>query len=255
VPPSVLPMLLLERVHKSFYDPGRGEVRAVDGVDVELHAGVIALVGANGAGKSTLLRLCATLLRPDSGRVVLNGLDTRSHAARVRAKLGYLSTTTRLYPRFTPFELLRYVGGFFPLEPAQFDLRLKQMIARFDLTEILHQRMSGLSTGQLQRVNLARTLLPDPELIILDEPTTGLDVLAASQLVEEVRAARQPGRLIILATHIMREVELLADRVLVMRHGRLAHDGPPAALGSGEEFHRAIQGLLTGDAAPAGAAS
>ncbi|MBA3684975.1 MAG: ABC transporter ATP-binding protein [Planctomycetes bacterium] len=245
-------MLILERVHKSFYDPGRGEVRAVDGVDICLDAGVVALVGANGAGKSTLLRLCATLLRPDSGRVVLNGLDTRSHAARVRARLGYLSTTTRLYPRFTPLELLRFVGGFFPLEPAQFDLRLKQMIERFALDEFLNQRMSGLSTGQLQRVNLARTLLPDPELLILDEPTTGLDVLAAHQVSEAIRSSARPGRLIILATHIMRDVEQLADRVLVMRQGRLVHDGPPSSLGSGERLHESIHRLLVGSGSSAG---
>jgi len=248
---SLIPMLVLDQVCKSFYDPGRGEVKAVDQVDLVLHEGVVALVGANGAGKSTLLRLVATLLKPDTGRVVFAGLDTRSHAARVRARLGYLSTTTRMYPRFTSLELLRYAGGFFPLAPAELEVRLTQMIAAFGLEEFLHQRTAGLSTGQLQRLNLARTLLPDPDLLILDEPTTGLDVVAANLVIEAVRAARRPGRLIVIATHIMREVELACDRLIVLRRGRLVHDGVPSALGSGEALEQAVLRLLTGDTAAA----
>jgi sodium transport system ATP-binding protein len=246
-------MLVLDQVCKSFFDPGRGEVKAVDHVDVVLADGIVALVGANGAGKSTLLRMVATLLKPDSGRVVLDGLDTRSHAARVRARLGYLSTTTRMYPRFTTLELLRYAGGFFPLESAELEVRIKRMVEAFGLGEFLHQRTAGLSTGQLQRLNLARTLLPDPDLLVLDEPTTGLDVVAANQVVEAVRAARRPGRLILIATHIMREVELACDRILVLRKGRLVHDGVPGDLGRGEELEQAVLRLLVG-AAPAGAA-
>lgn len=244
-------MLVLDQVCKSFYDPGRGEVKAVDHVDLVLNDGVVALVGANGAGKSTLLRLVATLLKPDSGRVALDGLDTRSHAAKVRARLGYLSTTTRMYPRFTTLELLRYAGGFFPLAQAELDLRITQMVEAFALGEFLHQRTAGLSTGQLQRLNLARTLLPDPDLLVLDEPTTGLDIVAANQVVEAVRGARRPGRLILIATHIMREVELACDRLIVLRRGKLVHDGVPTALGRGEELEQAVLRLLVGDAAPA----
>lgn len=237
-------MLMLEDVAKSFFDPGRGEVRAVDGVDARLDDGVVALVGANGAGKSTLLRLVATLYRPDRGRVVLDGLDTRTHAAKVRAHLGYLSTTTRLYPRFSALELLRFAGGFFPLERAELERRIERMVDTFGLREFLHQRTAGLSTGQLQRLNLARTLLPDPDLLVLDEPTTGLDIVAANQVVEAVRSARRPGRLIIIATHIMREVELACDRLLVLRRGRLVHDGPPSALGAGEALEQGVLALL-----------
>jgi sodium transport system ATP-binding protein len=231
-------------VSKSFYDPGRGEVRAVAGVTCTLDDGVTALVGANGAGKSTLLRLIATLLTPDAGRVALDGRDSRDQAQAIRARLGYLSTTTRLYPRFTARELLEYVGGLFPIPPAALAARIDAMVAAFALDEFLHQRIAGLSTGQLQRLNLARTLLPDPDLLILDEPTTGLDLVAADQLVAAVRGVRRPGRLIIMATHIVREVELLADRLLVMRQGRLVYDGAPDRLGSGESLAQAILGQL-----------
>jgi sodium transport system ATP-binding protein len=243
-------MLVLDQVAKSFYDPGRGEVRAVDSLTETFPDGVTALVGGNGAGKSTLLRLVATLLRPDRGHLLFNGLDTRHHAARVRERLGYLSTTTRLYPRFTPLELLHYVGGFFPLAPAELELRVKQMVALFALDEFLHQRIAGLSTGQLQRLNLARTLLPDPDLLILDEPTTGLDLPSAHQVTEAVRAARRPGRLILFATHLMGEVEEVADRVLVLRRGRAVFHGPPAQLGSGTALEAAVYRLLVDETVP-----
>lgn len=243
-------MLVLNQVRKSFFDPARGEVRAVHDLNARFEDGVVALVGANGAGKSTLLRLIATLLNPDSGTVTLGGLDSVRNANEIREQLGYLSTTTRLYPRFSPYELLRYAGGFFPIAEDEIERRIAHMVETFGLHEFLHQRIAGLSTGQLQRLNLARTLLPDPNVLILDEPTTGLDLIAAHQVVRAVQAARRPGRLIILATHIMQEVEQVADRVLVMRQGALAYDGPPAGLGTGLELDAAVCRMLEGGTAP-----
>ena len=238
------PMLVLEGVHKSFYDPGRGEVRAVDGIDLHLEPGVVALVGANGAGKSTLLRLATTLLLPDRGRVLVGGRDTRSEGQAIRARLAYLSSTTRMYQRLTGRELLAYVGGFFNLTGPALAERINAVAVAFDLAAFIDQRIEGLSTGQLQRVNLARTLLPDPDLLVLDEPTTGLDVVAARALVDAVRTARRPGRLILIATHVLREVELCADRLLVLRAGQVVHSGAPAELGEGAAFEGAVHALL-----------
>lgn len=237
-------MLRLHQVCKSFFDPGRGEVRAVDSLSLELSPGVIALVGANGAGKSTLLRLIATLLTPDSGTIHLGDLDSRHHPDQLRQRLGYLSTTTRLYPRFTPAELLAQVASFFPLSPQQQRERIDAMVQAFDLHDILHQRIQGLSTGQLQRANLARTLLGDPDILILDEPTTGLDLVAADQLVQAVNLSRRPGRLIIIATHVMREVQILADRLIVLHQGRVVFDDVPTSVGDGDALTRHILTLL-----------
>ena len=247
-------MLVFDAVAKSFYDPGRGEVRAVDGLSATLGDGVTALVGANGAGKSTLLRLVTTLLTPDRGRVLVDGLDTRLQPEAVRARLGYLSTTTRLYPRLTGRELLGYAGGFFLRDRAALAARIAAMAATFDLADFIDQRIDGMSTGQLQRINLARTLLADPDLLILDEPTTGLDLIAARHVVEAVRAARRPGRLIVIATHVLREVELMADRLLVLRAGRLVFDGAPATLGGGEALEAAVHDLIGAPLAPPAAA-
>ena len=237
-------MLRLESVEKSFYDPGRGEVRAAAGISLAIDDGVTALIGANGAGKSTLLRLITTLLLPDRGRVLVDGQDTRSAALAIRAQLGYLSSTTRMYPRLSGRELLAYSGGFYRLRGPALAARIAAMDELFAIGEFLDARIDTLSTGQLQHINLARTLLSDPALLILDEPTTGLDVLAAHAVVEAVRAARRPGRLIIFATHILREVELAADHLLVMRQGGMVYDGPPAALGTGAAFESSVHALL-----------
>ncbi len=237
-------MLHLHGVTKTFYDRGRGAVRAVDDISLTLDAGVCALVGANGAGKSTLLRLITTLLTPDAGEIRFNGLDTRIAAEEVRQHLAYLSSTTRMYQRLSGRELLAYVGGFFNLTGDHLATRINAMVETFSLSAFLDQRIEGLSTGQLQRINLARTLLPDPDLLILDEPTTGLDVLAAQALVEAVNSARRPGRLIIIATHILREVELSADHLVVLRHGKIIFQGKPAQLGAGVEFEQAVLHLL-----------
>ena len=243
--------LRLEGVCKSFFDPGRGEVRAVDHIDLSCDGGVLAVVGANGAGKSTLLRLIATLLVPDAGRVVVDGIDTQADPEAVRRRLGYLATSTRLYPRLTSRELLAYVGSLYGLSGAALTSAIDQQVAAFALEDFLDQRIDALSTGQTQRVNLARTLLADPPVLVLDEPTTGLDVLAARLVIDAVRRARRDGRLILLSTHVLREVELVADSLVVVRSGKIAWQGAPAELGSGEAFESAVHALLdAGGGAP-----
>ena len=237
-------MLVLHHLRKSFFDPGRGEVRAIDDLDLTLQPGVTALVGANGAGKSTLLRLITTLLVPDAGTITWDGVDVAARPEDLRRRLGYLSTTTRLTPRLTAREVLRHIGALYGLEGAELESRIAFQTAAFGLERVLDQRLDGLSTGERQRVNLARTLLADPDLVVLDEPATGLDLVAAAQVQAAVRAARREGRLILLATHHLDEVEALADRLLVLRQGRLAYDGPPAGLGQGEGLRQAVLALM-----------
>jgi len=228
--PHDVAMLVCEDAAKTFYDPGRGPVHAVCSLDLRCDDGVVALLGANGAGKSTLLRMIATLLVPDRGRILVDGHDTAREALAVRRRIGYLSTSTRCYPRLSAREMLRYAGSFHGLGGDDLDRRIVDVTRRFGLEEILDQRCSGLSTGQTQRVNLARTLLVDPPLLVLDEPTTGLDIAAAHALVEAVAAADRPGRLILYCTHILTEVARLASRVLILRDGALVFDDDVAAL-------------------------
>lgn len=237
-------MLRLDGVCKTFFDPGRGPVRAVDDLHLDCGEGVVALVGANGAGKTTLLRLLATLLQADAGRLIFDGLEAGLDGEAWRRRTGFLSAGSRLYARLTAREQLAYAGGFYGLEPQELTRRINELAVRFGFEAILDQRGSGLSTGQGQRVALARTLIGDPDLLILDEPTTGLDLVAAHRVVATVQTERRPGRLVLIATHVMAEVEALADRLLVLDRGRLVFDGPPAGLGSGPALAEAVQRMI-----------
>jgi sodium transport system ATP-binding protein len=240
-------VLILSDVRKSFYDPGRGEVRAVDGVSLAFPPGVVAVMGANGAGKSTLLRLISTLLEPDAGTITLNGLDTVRDGEAIRRQIGYLSTTTRLYPRLTAREMILHVSGFYGLHGAAATAALDRMVDDFQLAGFLDQRIGGLSTGQLQRVNLARTLVADPPLLVLDEPTTGLDVLAAADVVRAVRQVARQDRLILYCTHVPAEVEAVADRLVLFRQGRVVWDGDVHSFGVGSTFAQAVRVVLDSD--------
>jgi sodium transport system ATP-binding protein len=240
-------MLCLDAVCKSFYDPGRGAVTAVRDVSLDLGPGVVALMGANGAGKSTLLRLIATLMTPDSGSILVDGRETVANGEGVRRHLGYLSTSTRLPPRQSAREVLAFAARLHGLEGNTLADAVNAQADTFALHGFLDQRVNGLSTGQAQRVNLARALIGSPRVLILDEPTTGLDLVAAQSVVTAVRTARSDGRLIILATHVPAEVEAVADRLLVLRDGGVAWHGAPADLGSGAGFAAAVLALVQGD--------
>lgn len=237
-------MLQLSALRKSFYDPGRGQVRAVDGVDLQLGGGAVAVMGANGAGKTTLLRLMAGLLEPDEGTVTFAGLDSVRDAERYRSHVGFLAASTKLPPLCTPRELLVFVGQIGGLHGGELQDRVMAMADRFGIGAVLDQRIKSLSTGQCQRVNLARTLLCEPKLLILDEPTTGLDVVAAAQLVQTVRDSRRDDRLILYCTHVPAEAEAAADQLLLLRAGQVAHRGPVSEVGAGLQLAERIAQLL-----------
>ncbi len=237
-------MLHIAGLHKSFFDPGRGEVKAVDGIELQVPPGVVAVMGANGAGKTTLLRLIAGLLEPDSGTIAVAGLDSVRDGDRFRAQLGYLSTSTKLPALATPREFLALIGQLHGLHPAAVAQRLEALVPQFGLADILDQRIATLSTGQAQRVNLARTLLADPPLLILDEPTTGLDVLAAAEVVTAVQRCRDQGRLILYCTHVPAEAQAVADQLLLIGRGQVAYAGTIADLADGGDFAPAVHAIL-----------
>ena len=237
-------MLHIANLHKSFFDPGRGQVRAIDGIELQIAGGVLAVMGANGAGKTTLLRLVAGLLEPDVGAVTLNGLDSVRDGEAFRRQLGFVATTTRLPPLATAREMLLFVGELYQWPAAELSERMARQIEAFALAPFIDQRIASLSTGQTQRANLARTLLADPPLLILDEPTTGLDVLAAAQLVAAVQDCRRQHRVILYCTHVPAEAEAVADELVLLRAGKVAYAGPIADLGSGPQLAAQVAGYL-----------
>jgi len=203
-----------------------GDVVAVDGLSLQVQPGeVYALLGANGAGKTTALRCLATLLRPTAGTARVAGCDVRAAPIAARSQLGFLSASMGLYQRLTAEELLEYFARLHGLEGERLRTRVAEAIDVFEITPFRDRLCGTLSTGQKQRVSIARAVLHDPPALILDEPTLGLDVLSRRTIFEFIEDARDRRRTILFSTHQMDEVELLADRVGVLAGGRLVTEG------------------------------
>jgi len=220
------PAVLAEGLVKAFQDPERGRVEAVRGIDLACRPGEIyGLLGPNGAGKTTTLRMLATILSPTEGRAWIDGVEVTEDPLEVRRRIGFLSTSTGLYPRLTARETLRYFGELHGLGGDSLEARIEELIVAFDMQPFADGRTDGLSTGQKQKVSIARAVLHDPPVLILDEPTTGLDILAAGAMVEFVEERRAAGSCVLLSTHVMGEAERLCDRIGVIWGGAMLAEG------------------------------
>jgi sodium transport system ATP-binding protein len=207
------------------------EVRAVDGVSFTCRPGEIyALLGANGAGKTTTLRMLATILTPTAGTAEVGGHDLRREPEAVRSQVGFLSTATALYGRLSAREMVQYFGRLNGMHGRALQNRVDELFDMLDAKDFADRRCDKLSTGQKQKVSIARTLVHDPPVMILDEPTAGLDVRAARTIVEFVRDCRSRGRTVLFSTHVMSEVEKLADVVGIIHNGKLLAEGHLEAL-------------------------
>lgn len=218
-------------LRKVFHDKKRGEVRAVDGVSFRCEPGSIyGLLGVNGAGKTTCLRMLATILRPTGGTATVNGFDIRKDAEKVRATIGFLSTATALYGRLTAEELVRYFGRLHGLDSNLLEKRICEIFALLDMESFRRGRCDKLSTGMKQKVSIARTLVHDPPVMIFDEPTHGLDVLAAHTIINFIRDCRARGKTVIFSTHVMSEAAKICDRIGIIHGGQLICQGTLADL-------------------------
>ena len=216
---------------KVFHDRKRGDVRAVDGINFRCQPGQIyGLVGANGAGKTTTLRLLATILQPSDGTAQVAGFDIREHPEKVRANVGFLSTATALYGRLTARETVEYFGRLNGLNGDKLRGRIEELFALHGIHEFAERRCDKLSTGMKQKVSIARTLVHDPPVMIFDEPTLGLDVMAARTIVGFIRDCRERGKTVIFSSHVMSEVQKLCDRIGIIHNGKLLAEGTLADL-------------------------
>jgi sodium transport system ATP-binding protein len=212
-----------EKLSKAF-----GASSAVRGLDLEIPPGEIyGLIGPNGAGKTTTLRMIAGLMRPSGGRASVGGVDVAADPVGARARVGYLTGSTGLYARLTVRELLAYFGRLHDMASGALHARIEGMARLMDFRDLLARRCGALSTGERQRVSLARALLHDPPALILDEPTAGLDVVASRSALRFVREAAAAGKAILFSTHYMTEAELLCRRIGLLHRGRLLEEGTP----------------------------
>ncbi|HEY9105339.1 MAG TPA: ABC transporter ATP-binding protein [Roseateles sp.] len=217
-------MLQIQDVVKTF-----GKLNAVDGVSLELKPGVVGLIGHNGAGKSTLMQMLATLTRPTRGRLLLDGEDIVARPELMRRRLGYLPQDFGVYPHLTALEFLQYFAALKGVRDRQ---RLQRLLELVNLHEQAHRQAAGFSGGMRQRLGIAQALLNDPDVLIVDEPTAGLDPeerLRFRHLLGDL--GRQ--RLVIVSTHIVSDVENMASHLAILRQGRLvSYTTPDAVLAS-----------------------
>ena len=207
----------------------QGRVRALDDFSLDVEPGVLGLLGPNGAGKSTLMKILATITRPSAGTVTWNGEDVVARPDPLRAVLGYLPQDFGVYPHLNAVEFLEYLAAVKRVPRAAARTRIPELLALVNLTEARKRPLGGYSGGMRQRIGIAQALLNDPELLIVDEPTVGLDPeerVRFRTLLSELAH----NRIVLLSTHIVSDLESSATRIVLIDRGRLVADGTPEAL-------------------------
>ncbi|WP_430392302.1 ATP-binding cassette domain-containing protein [Dyella sp. 20L07] len=219
-------MIEVKDLHKAF-----GNVKAVDGVSFSARDGEITgLLGPNGAGKTTTLRMLYTLMNPDRGQVLVDGIDAADDALAVRRRLGVLPDARGLYKRLTARENIDYFARLHGLPDDVLATRRAALVQALEMEDITERRTEGFSQGQRVKTAIARALIHDPRNVILDEPTNGLDVMATRALRQFMLRLKAEGRCVLFSSHIMQEVAALCDRIVVIAHGRVVADESPEAL-------------------------
>ena len=213
-------MIKVDDIHKSF-----GKVRAVRGVSFEAPDGKITgLLGPNGAGKSTTLRILYTVLKPDEGTANIDGADVVSNSLAARRNIGALPHGAGLYPHLTARENIAYYANLCGLEKSEVDDRVASIMKLLEIDEFADRRTKGFSQGQRTKVSLARALVHDPQNVILDEPTNGLDVMATRSLRHLILKLKDAGRCVLFSSHVMQEVAALCDDICIIANGQVAID-------------------------------
>jgi len=219
-------MIEVKDLHKAF-----GPVVAVDGVTFSARDGEITgLLGPNGAGKTTTLRCLYTLMRPDTGQILVDGIDAGTDPVAVQRRLGVLPDARGIYKRLTARENIAYFGRLHGLDEATIRARSEAAIAALGMADFADRRSEGFSQGQRVKTAIARALVHDPNNVILDEPTNGLDVMATRAMREFLKRLKRDGRCVLFSSHIMQEVGALCDRIVVIAKGRVVADAAPESL-------------------------
>jgi sodium transport system ATP-binding protein len=214
-------MICAEHLHKAF-----GAIRAVEDVSFVARDGEITgLLGPNGAGKTTTLRMLYTLMQPDTGRILVDGIDAGRQPIEVQRRLGVLPDARGLYRRLTARENIEYFAALHGLSGAPARARIEALIETLGMREFSDRRATGFSQGERLKTALARALVHDPHNVLLDEPTNGLDIMSTRSLREFLGQLRAEGRCVLFSSHVMQEVSALCDRMVIIAHGRVIADG------------------------------
>ncbi len=245
--PPAGPLIETRRLVKRY-----GEKLAVDDVTLEVNAGeIFGFLGPNGAGKTTTIKVVVGLLQPSAGEVRVGGWDVQKAPLQAKAASGYVPDEPTLYPKLTGRELLRFVGDLYGIDTAQVDRRVEELLRLFDLASAADDTIDSYSHGMRQKASLAAALVHDPKVLVLDEPTVGLDPRSARLIKDILRQLADRGAAIFLSTHILEIAENMCDRIGIINQGRLIAAGTMAelrGLGKGESSLEDIFLSLTGGA-------
>ncbi|WP_062106961.1 ATP-binding cassette domain-containing protein [Bacillus niameyensis] len=219
-------MIVVDQVSKQFKDK-KQIVKAVDYISLTVQKGhVVGLIGENGAGKTTLLRMLCTLIEPDEGAITFDDEDIFKNKEKIRHRLGVLfGSETGLYNRLTARENLEYFGSLYGMSQHDIKNQIEILAKRFGMRKYLDRKVDGFSKGMKQKVAIARTLIHNPDIILFDEPTTGLDITSSNIFREFIYQYKSEGKTIIFSTHIMDEIAQLCEDVIMMHKGQIVYEG------------------------------
>ncbi|MCF6236013.1 MAG: ATP-binding cassette domain-containing protein [Gammaproteobacteria bacterium] len=219
-------MIFIENLKKSF-----GKIEAVRGISFKAEDGQITgLLGPNGAGKTTTLRMLYTLLKPDSGTILIDGVNPHQEPIEVKRKLGVVPDSRGLYARLSARENIRYFGQLHGVKTKEMEERIESLTDILDMQDFIDRRTEGFSQGQRVKVAIARAMIHQPQTILLDEPTNGLDVMTTRALRKYLLTLKKAGHCVVLSTHIMQEVAALCDHIVIIAGGKIAAEGSATEL-------------------------
>ena len=219
---------LKKKFIKTTKDKKTVEFYADDDISFKANKGeIVGILGPNGAGKTTLLRMIAGIMEPTSGNVEINGMNYKDNELEIKKQIAFLSGNTKLYKDISPYELLTMCGHYYGIKDDILSKRINEIVKEFDMENFLYQKIENLSTGQTQRVGLARCVVHNPNYYILDEATSGLDTILSQIILNFIGKEKNKGKCILYSTHYMEEAENICDRVIIVNKGKIIATGTP----------------------------
>ena len=223
--------MLLKKFIKKNKNNQVEELKADDNISFTAKEGeVVGIIGPNGAGKTTLLRMIAGIMEPTSGEVLIDNKTHQEDMIGIKKKIAFLSGNTKLYKDISPYELLEMAGNYYEVDEKTLEKRIKDIVKKFNMSSFLNQKISTLSTGQYQRTSIARCLVHNPDYYILDEATSGLDVISSKSILDFIKEVKKENKCIIYSTHYMEEAENICDKIVMINKGKVIAQGTPTEI-------------------------
>lgn len=225
-------MIKVKNVTKKFIKMNKKkekiEFKAVDNLSFDVKDGeILGILGPNGAGKTTLLRMIAGIMTPSEGEITIDDLNYEENETEIKKMLAYLSGNTKIYDTLSPYELLKMCAKIYDVPADEIDKRIKEISKILNMDAFLYNRIEKLSTGQTQRVNIARCMIHNPKYYILDEATSGLDIITSQIILNFIKDEKEKGKTILYSTHYMEEAENICDMIIMINKGKIIATGTP----------------------------